>query len=990
MSDKAKTAVAVILILLVLLGAGGGIFYLSYIDSVSITNKNPLGVEIGDEVLLLIDFPEKIYLNKGCHYSSSNPNVVSVDKNGKIKALGVGSADITVKTKWYNRTDTITVNVGYGCPDEVKVEVQNAKQYVGDTLQKVVFTATTTRKGIESQDPNRVKFRWEIYDKTQHEPFTLNAKLIKTVDTSENKLEYAYESNKYQNIFVKCKVLYDNTEKDTVQTEQEAFVYEPLKAEDFSIINASGNPIASSVYMGDTLAFAVSFSNNKVDNSKEPTFEYEINGTTKVLSSNSLLFEQYGTYTVTAIFQENGKTITKSVVIKSNYKPLQKLEFDKTSLAQPPEKVEDFNLTVSWSEYSSPNQNITFALTGRNKFNTQTTYEYTVNSTTGSASIKIKPTLKTSHEYEIYVVEGDIINKATGIILNTQNKDDKLGISASCNDSEYPKNTVATSPSDFTYKFATKKAENVKIFADSEDISGKGLKEESDLVVGRNNINKTITLRAETYPYDSYADCKWYVNKIDYTDHNRVASGSEMSLYCNDDIGEYHIYCVCSNGNGDIIKSNTLVIPSIKEWKEGILGSKLNYIGDVNGRSVNHYVTSQSDLDALMEYYILKKETSDGAPVSIPVYIDTCMQSIWNQLSTETICHGERFWANGGKDTYYYVDNSGKLTGVVPKSSYNKPNDAGLRSASRLGYSGGTEGSVLTENSFNKNISLSYTRLPTDVPESNYKAYLDPHKEIKQDGYNIKPYKSVITAQQAKTKAQQLSGLPIDEIEQTMVVSTSSELFDAVENGYKPICKKGSRAEQIYIEARKVLLQFGADKMPSDYEKVKFINDWIVYEVTYNHAVTKITETQIKKDNINMQKFDAFYLEGVFSIPGFESQVAVCDGKSKAVVLMCSILGIRSVRVVGMCSGALEGGHAWNKVFIREKDGTGDWYLLDTTWNDKGNEKYEEAVYDYFLVADSVHETTTINKKTIKCVEDDVVGGYPKATKNHPKSNYLR
>ena len=44
-----------------------------------------------------------------------------------------------------------------------------------------------------------------------------------------------------------------------------------------------------------------------------------------------------------------------------------------------------------------------------------------------------------------------------------------------------------------------------------------------------------------------------------------------------------------------------------------------------------------------------------------------------------------------------------------------------------------------------------------------------------------------------------------------------------------------------------------------------------------------------------------------------ENQFAVCDGLSKAYVLLCAIEGIDCVKVNGKADGA---GHAWNKVYL--------------------------------------------------------------------------
>ena len=86
----------------------------------------------------------------------------------------------------------------------------------------------------------------------------------------------------------------------------------------------------------------------------------------------------------------------------------------------------------------------------------------------------------------------------------------------------------------------------------------------------------------------------------------------------------------------------------------------------------------------------------------------------------------------------------------------------------------------------------------------------------------------------------------------------------------------------------------------------------------------------------------------------FETSRAVCDGKSKAFVLLCGIEGIECVRAFGESKvGGV--GHAWNYVKIGEY-----WYLVDTTEGDARFEntsniakffggKFETVDYSSFL-----------------------------------------
>lgn len=188
----------------------------------------------------------------------------------------------------------------------------------------------------------------------------------------------------------------------------------------------------------------------------------------------------------------------------------------------------------------------------------------------------------------------------------------------------------------------------------------------------------------------------------------------------------------------------------------------------------------------------------------------------------------------------------------------------------------------------------------------------------------------------------------IDGVKETMSVSTSNMLYKAVEWGYKPVFM-GSQAEnlkQIYDNAKDALSYIVSDEM-SEYEKVHAIYDYIIYNVRYDHDCAN-AEDKYVSGNLSLNekmKYYGYYLEGIFLDKFYKKDMhAVCDGKSKAFVLMCGIEGITAVRISGEASsdGKNFGGHAWNKVLL-DLNGTGDkeWYFVDTTWGDVGDDSKE-------------------------------------------------
>lgn len=220
----------------------------------------------------------------------------------------------------------------------------------------------------------------------------------------------------------------------------------------------------------------------------------------------------------------------------------------------------------------------------------------------------------------------------------------------------------------------------------------------------------------------------------------------------------------------------------------------------------------------------------------------------------------------------------------------------------------------------------------------------------------------------------------IDSVKETMSVSTSNMLYKAVAWGYKPVFM-GSQAEnlkQIYDNAKDALSYIVSDEM-SEYEKVHAIYDYIIYNVRYDHdcanaqdkyntnnaLLTEEEKRELQNLNLNEKmKYYGYYLEGIFLDKFYKKDMhAVCDGKSKAFVLMCGIEGITAVRISGEATsdGKNFGGHAWNKVLL-DLNGTGDkeWYFVDTTWGDVGDDSKEFLSHAYFLLSDDEVKNTHV------------------------------
>lgn len=217
----------------------------------------------------------------------------------------------------------------------------------------------------------------------------------------------------------------------------------------------------------------------------------------------------------------------------------------------------------------------------------------------------------------------------------------------------------------------------------------------------------------------------------------------------------------------------------------------------------------------------------------------------------------------------------------------------------------------------------------------------------------------------------------IDSVKETMSVSTSNMLYKAVAWGYKPVFMgaQADNLQQIYDNAKDALSYIVSDDM-SEYEKVHAIYDYIIYNVRYDHDCANAEDAYVS-GNLSLNekmKYYGYYLEGIFLDKFYKKDMhAVCDGKSKAFVLMCGIEGITAVRISGEASsdGKNFGGHAWNKVLL-DLNGTGDkeWYFVDTTWGDVGDDSKEFLSHAYFLLSDDEVKNTHV---------ENPGHGYPKA-----------
>lgn len=115
----------------------------------------------------------------------------------------------------------------------------------------------------------------------------------------------------------------------------------------------------------------------------------------------------------------------------------------------------------------------------------------------------------------------------------------------------------------------------------------------------------------------------------------------------------------------------------------------------------------------------------------------------------------------------------------------------------------------------------------------------------------------------------------------------------------------------------------------SDYEVVKTLHDYLVTHCDYDYRV-----------DIGNMPFISHQAEGAL-LKG----TAVCSGYAKAYEAMLDAAGIPNETITGYAGGY----HAWNLVQV-----DGQWYHVDTTWDDPTTRGGDYIRYTYFLKSDKV------------------------------------
>ena len=116
-------------------------------------------------------------------------------------------------------------------------------------------------------------------------------------------------------------------------------------------------------------------------------------------------------------------------------------------------------------------------------------------------------------------------------------------------------------------------------------------------------------------------------------------------------------------------------------------------------------------------------------------------------------------------------------------------------------------------------------------------------------------------------------------------------------------------------------------KKDSDLEIAIKLHDYLVDKMTYAYiGGTTIPESEVWAHNI---------------VGGAAYRSGVCEMYAKTYLYLCSLGGVECIFVSGYAGES----HAWNYVKL-----DGEWYAVDVTWDDGGNEYLK---YKYFALSES-------------------------------------
>lgn len=335
-------------------------------------NKTSGSIEVGDTYTLKATVKPSNASNQAVKWSTSNKKVATVDNNGKITAVGKGTAIITVKTVDGSKTATCTVKVIKSVTG-VKLDKSEALLYIGKTLtlKATVVPSSASNKKVKwytsdekiakvSQSgvvtpvkPGTVKITVKTYDGgfkksctiTVERPAT-SVKLNKTALTLDNGKSYTLKATISPSNTTDKSLKWSTSNKEVVTVTQKGVIKAVGKGTATITVKTSNGlkatckvtvnqPVTSikmshtsvTVYMGETFKISASA---RPTNANDRKLTVKV-GNSKIISIKSGVItpKAVGKTTVT-VSTSNGVTAKCTVTVKQH---VESLKLNKTSVA---------------------------------------------------------------------------------------------------------------------------------------------------------------------------------------------------------------------------------------------------------------------------------------------------------------------------------------------------------------------------------------------------------------------------------------------------------------------------------------------------------------------------------------------------------------------------------------------------------------------------------------------------------------------------------
>lgn len=142
-------------------------------------------------------------------------------------------------------------------------------------------------------------------------------------------------------------------------------------------------------------------------------------------------------------------------------------------------------------------------------------------------------------------------------------------------------------------------------------------------------------------------------------------------------------------------------------------------------------------------------------------------------------------------------------------------------------------------------------------------------------------------------------------------------------------------ADEIYSEVTSISRELGLTDNLNDLAKIRLIHDWICENVSYNYSHYR--------NCAGSNRICDDYNEYHTAYGTLDNRSALCQGYMLLFDVMCQVNNIE----VGC---VINNAHCWNTVKYN-----GEWYFVDTTWDDKDGSynwltwEKEDYVYKYFM-----------------------------------------